>query len=109
MSERPVFEPLNSGEALVKKNNVEFVWFPGFAKEQKQRSINSLHENAKKSHNYVQILEISTKSETALGVRASAFNIKLQTQSGVKAMRQSIDDDHNVEYEQAIKKWGIIN
>ena len=61
MSERPVFEPLKSGETLVKKNNVEFVWFPGFAKEQKQRSIKSLHENAKKSYDYPQILEISTK------------------------------------------------
>ena len=89
MSERPVFEPLKSGETLVKKNNVEFVWFPGFAKEQKQRSIKSLHENAKKSYDYPQILEISTKSETTLGVRASAFNIKLQTQSGIKATVES--------------------
>ena len=31
------------------------------------------------------------------------------TLSGVKAMRQAIDNDHQIEYEQAIAKWGKIN
>ena len=38
MSERPVFEPNVDGSKLVEKHSIEFTWFPGFAKEQKQKS-----------------------------------------------------------------------
>ena len=48
MSERPVFEPSIESKALVIKHNIEFTWYPGFAKEQKQKSLESLHEEAKK-------------------------------------------------------------
>ena len=31
------------------------------------------------------------------------------TLSGVKAIRQSIDDNHGKEYDEAIKKWGKLD
>ena len=30
------------------------------------------------------------------------------TGAGVRAMRQAIDGDHGVEYQQAIAKWGLV-
>ncbi len=48
MSERPVFEPKAEGEILVEDHKIEFTWHPGFSKEQKQKSIKSLHLEAKK-------------------------------------------------------------
>ena len=55
----------------------EFEWFAGFAKSQQQKSIRSLHENAKKRYEFMNILEISSKSEIELGISLSAFNLKL--------------------------------
>ena len=39
MSERPVFKPTLKGDDLVETINVEFTWFSGFSKSQKQKSI----------------------------------------------------------------------
>ena len=66
MSERPVFEPKAEGEILVEDHKIEFTWHPGFSKEQKQKSIKSLHLEAKKKKNLDNILEVSTKSEINL-------------------------------------------
>ena len=79
MSERPVFRPTLEGDNLVETINVGFTWFSGFSKSQKQKSVRSLHEEAKKSNNLRKILEISTKSEEELGTSSSAFNIRLET------------------------------
>ena len=54
---------------------VEFTWFAGMAISQKQKSIQSLHEAAKRRLGDVPILEISSKSPDPLGVRLSAFNL----------------------------------
>jgi hypothetical protein len=51
--------------------------FSGFAKVQKQKSISSFHENISKQFRYNKILEISTKSKDKLGVKLSAFNLKI--------------------------------
>jgi hypothetical protein len=83
MSERPVFKPTLKGDDLVETINVEFTWFSGFSKSQKQKSIQSLHEEATKSNNLKKILEISTKSEEKVGVSASAFNIKIRLKNGL--------------------------
>ncbi|WP_448374527.1 DarT1-associated NADAR antitoxin family protein [Fervidobacterium sp.] len=65
---------------LVDKIGIDFEWFPGFAKSQKQKSIHSLHENYLKTyglaHNKTRVLEISTKSNTKLGAELSAFRLK---------------------------------
>jgi len=77
MASRPFFIPNNNKNELVKTELVEFKWFSGFAKIQKQKSILSLHENISKQFKYKKILEISTKSEDNLGVKLSAFNLKI--------------------------------
>ena len=77
MASRPFFIPNNNKDELVKTELVEFKWFSGFAKFQKQKSISSFHENISKQFKYNKILEISTKSEDKLGVKLSAFNLKI--------------------------------
>ena len=77
MAKRPFFIPTNNKDKLVITNSVEFTWFSGFAKTQKQKSISSFHENIKKEFKLDKILEISTKSEIKLGVQLSAFNLKI--------------------------------
>jgi len=90
MSERPVFKPTPKGDALVEIMDVEFTWFSGFSKSQKQKSIQSLHEEATKANNLKKILEISTKSEEKVGVSASAFNIKIRLKNGLHASVESL-------------------
>ena len=89
MSKRPVFEPETEGNNLVTKHIIEFTWYPGFAKEQKQKSLESLHVETKKNTNINTILEISTKSKESLGINASAFNIKIKTKKGLSASVES--------------------
>ena len=48
MAKRPFFIPTINEEDLVKTNSVEFTWFSGFAKSQKQKSILSFHESISK-------------------------------------------------------------
>ncbi|ACD96296.1 DarT1-associated NADAR antitoxin family protein [Trichlorobacter lovleyi] len=79
MAERPVYIPNISGTNLVKTQYVDFKWFPGMAIVQKQKSIESLHEAAKKLLNITNLLEISSKSKTTLGVDLSAFNLMITT------------------------------
>ena len=89
MTERPIFQPNIDGDILVKKINVEFSWFPGFSKEQKQKSIDSLHKKAFEEYKINEVLEISTKSKISVGINASAFNLKMCTKSGVNASVES--------------------
>jgi hypothetical protein len=56
---------------------LDFDWYPGFAKNQAQKSIASLHAAAREK-GLSPVLEISSKSDTALGVTLSAFNLTLQ-------------------------------
>ena len=77
MANRPFFIPTTNKKELVKTKTVEFKWFSGFAKTQKQKSIQSFHENISKEFKFKKILEISTKSENKLGTKLSAFNLKI--------------------------------
>ena len=81
MANRPVYEVVSQGRQTIKVHNIEFKWFPGLSKIQQQRSIDSLHE-AGKSHITGEILEISSKSKIDLGVKLSAFNLKLTLSDG---------------------------
>lgn len=85
MAKRPIFFPNISGKQFVRSLPVEFKWHPGLSKTQKQKSIRSLHEAALKSRGLKRILEISSKSETDIGIKLSAFNLPLKTSSGGKA------------------------
>ena len=82
MASRPIFSPSASGNLLVQTNHVTFEWFPGMARVQAQKSIVSLHENAKKQFSFEKILEISSKSLDELGVQLSAFNLMVKTPKG---------------------------
>lgn len=77
MAKRPVFIPKIVGSALVETRMVDFHYYSGFAVVQKQKSIASLHEAIKNTLNTVKVLEISSKSESELGVALSAFNLMM--------------------------------
>lgn len=79
MAERPIFTPSLSGPLFVSTHHVEFQWFPGMAKSQAQKSIDSLHEQARKQLHVDRVLEISSKSRDDDGVRLSAFNLMIKT------------------------------
>ncbi len=81
MAKRPLFLPDSSDVSFVQTIDVEFRWFPGFAKSQRQKSIDSLHQAANRL-GIEPILEISGKSKSTLGVLLSAFNLKLRTPRG---------------------------
>jgi len=83
MAIRPIFTPEFNGFPYVETVDVEFKWYPGFAKSQMQKTIASLHEAAEKQ-GIAPILEISRKSESRLGVSLSAFNLPLETSNGQK-------------------------
>ena len=81
MAKRPIFTPNFSDFPYVKEVDIEFRWYPGFAKSQLQKSIVSLHKAAE-DKGIAPILEISGKSTSALGVSLSAFNLPLKTPNG---------------------------
>ena len=74
MASRPVFLPSDDDSSEVIVRTIEFDWFPGLSKSQKLKCVNSLHLSAK-SHGINDILEISSKSDTSLGIELSAFNL----------------------------------
>ena len=80
MAERPIFLPDERTKDFVAEKTVSFDWHPGFSVQQKQRSIASLHANAKKQNLCQNPLEVSSKSNVDLGVQLSAFNLKLRTE-----------------------------
>lgn len=79
MATRPIFTPSLNGKLLVSTHHVEFEWFPGMAMSQSRKSIASLHAAARKQINISEVLEISSKSPTELGVGLSAFNLMIRT------------------------------
>ena len=83
MANRPIFTPNFNGFPYVETVDIEFKWYPGFAKSQMQKTIMSLHEAAEKQ-GIAPILEISRKSESRLGVSLSAFNLPLESPNGQK-------------------------
>ncbi len=86
MANRPVFyvNVIENITRLTCKMGVEFGWNGGFAKSQKQKNIDALHESFFTYHPEMKILEISSKSRDELGVKLSAFNLMLTMKSGKK-------------------------
>ncbi|MBO4941118.1 MAG: hypothetical protein J6D15_02805 [Clostridia bacterium] len=62
-------------DSFFQEINVEFEYHKGFALSQKQKSIQSLHENILKIDNNYKALEVSTKSPVDIGKKLSAFNL----------------------------------
>lgn len=85
MAIRPVFKVSKDNIEPVNVINCEFKWFSGFAKSQKQKSINELHksylDNEKLNDKLPKILEISTSSSDELGVKLSAFNLMIKNKN----------------------------
>ena len=54
-----------------------FEWYSGFAVSQKQKSVKSLHNAIIKADSNAKPLEISTKSMESIGIKLSAFNLKI--------------------------------
>lgn len=80
MAKRPVFIVSNDSNILVKTEFIDFEWFAGFSVSQKQKNIRALHKNAIEQITKLEnILEISSKSESELGVSLSAFNLMIET------------------------------
>lgn len=72
MAERPYFYVNENG---VYRRDTEFEWYAGFSAAQKQKSIHSLHGEIERHGR--KPLEVSTKSESLLGKKLSAFNLEL--------------------------------
>lgn len=75
MAIRPVFCVADK-YPYVSKKEIEFEWFPGFSKTQKQKSINSLHSSFNELYSDYKVLEISSYSMQENGENLSAFFLK---------------------------------
>lgn len=84
---RPIFVP-DSQSIGVKEINISFDWHMGMTKIVRQRSIDSLHENAKKQ-GFERILEASSKSKQSIGIQLSAFFLKNENRIPVENLFQS--------------------
>lgn len=73
---------INQEDFNFQKEDITFKWYPGFSKEQKQKSMMSLHEAFLAQHKDVHILEVSSKSKSQTGIQASAFHLNITTQKG---------------------------
>jgi len=82
MARRPIFIPLLDGKRYVLSHYVDFQWHPGLSHQQKQKSIRSLHEMARRDYGVNAPLEVSSKSEDPLGVALSSFNLTFKTAKG---------------------------
>lgn len=77
MATRPVFE-VSADEKIFVRRDVQFKWFGGRTLEQIRTNIHGLHGIYLAAFPGKKILEISSKSEDALGVRLSAFNLMIR-------------------------------
>ena len=89
MAKRPIFIPSHHENSLLETEFIDFQWHPGISVSQKQKSIKSLHTSAEECLGLKSILEISSKSQEAVGINASAFNLKLRTENGFCASVES--------------------
>lgn len=89
MAKRPVFLAKSTDNSFICEEDVEFHWFPGMAVSQKQKSISSLHESAE-AKGFGPILEISSKSQSPIGVKLSAFNLKLKIGGDIRTTVESV-------------------
>lgn len=90
MANRPAFMPSDSRDELVIIDSLDFEWFPGFSLEQKKKSVKSLHDAFKERFPTKKVLEISSKSESELGIMLSAFNLQIELRHGHKASVESL-------------------
>ena len=88
MAERNIFVP-NGKKVGVFVFPIKFKWFSGMSVSQKQKSILSLHEEARRQTKIEHIMEISSKSLNPIGIELSAFNLSFQTNADRKITVES--------------------
>ncbi len=81
MAVRPVFVVASDKRYCIRED-IEFTFYSGFSIKQKQRCIQSLHKAFALKHADKKVLEISSKSEIALGVKLSAFYLSVEAENG---------------------------
>ena len=81
MAHRPVFLPVYHGPQLVEERLFSIKWASGFSETQKRKNIDSLHNQARR-HGITRVLEISSKSDSKVGQRLSAFSLQIHLDSG---------------------------
>lgn len=86
MAKRLVFY-VNKQNKYVREE-IEFKWYPGFAKTQVRKSIKALQESFLIKHPNQKVLEISSSSPNLFAEKASAFNLKVMTSHGVYTVEQ---------------------
>jgi hypothetical protein len=79
---RPIFIPAPDKSRLVEERDIDFNWHKGMAPSQKKKNVIELHKSAAQ-RGLSPLLEVSTKSEELLGQRLSAFNLKVELDSGI--------------------------
>jgi hypothetical protein len=88
MAQRPIFTPSNDPRRFFEEVLVDFRWNPGFAASQKAKNRDNLHAAARLNGLWP-LLEVSSKSDAKLGIRLSAFNLKVDLCSGTKIPLES--------------------
>lgn len=89
MATRPIFK-VTKRFPYVQEELIDFDWHKGMAATQKQKSVRSLHSAAHNLFNDLNVLEISTKSESTLGVNLSAFNLLVTLKNGREVPLENI-------------------
>lgn len=87
MASRPVFY-VNEKNDFCQKN-VNFKWNPGFAEVQLQKNIAAIHSSFLKEYSNLKILEVSSAATDYVAIKASAFNISVQTTRGLFTVEQA--------------------
>ena len=80
MAERPVF--LCDEEKYMTVKHVEFDYYGGFAKSQRQKCVKSLHRSFLQRYPERKVLEISSFSENETGIGLSAFQLMITGKNG---------------------------
>jgi hypothetical protein len=79
MASRLIFKPNSSATGIFfEEVLIEFEWVPGMAVSQGRKSVENLHKSVIANYDIRNILEISTRSQSKLGVDLSAFNLKIE-------------------------------
>lgn len=81
---------------------VEFEYIKGMAFSQKQKNILSFHKSIQKKFPNSKLIEISTKSQSPLGVKLSAFNLKLDGYPLECVFQSSKVFEGGIQYEQLL-------
>ena len=81
MAQRPVFR-ICDAMPYYRAESVTFQYFGGFAASQQKKCVKSLQDAFRALHPQEKVLEISSRSETELGVQLSAFNLTMRTPDG---------------------------